>query len=308
MRIAFAGTPSVAIPTLDSLIDSEHEVVCVITQPPAPQGRSKKLVPSAVAEFASSKNLTIFDPESINTPESIEHLKSLNVDIAVVVAYGQLLKPQTLAVLPRGWINAHFSLLPTWRGAAPVQAAIIHGDELTGVTTFQLEAGMDTGPIYGQVTTEINSDETAGQLLERLSHMGADLVLKTLDAISAGESKPVPQSESEVSYAPKLLPKDGQIKWAHPALAISRHIRGFTPSPGAWTVLDDNRIEVAMVEICEHSELSPGELRMDKNEVFVGTGSTDVKLTDVKPAGKGWMQASAWARGLRTSNGVFQHA
>ena len=308
MRIAFAGTPSVAIPTLNSLLNSEHEVVCVITQPPAPQGRSKTLVPSAVAEFAKSKNLSIFEPVSINTQESLDRLKSLNADIAVVVAYGQLLKPQTLEVFPHGWINAHFSLLPAWRGAAPVQAAIIHGDELTGVTTFQLESGMDTGPIFGQVTTEIKSDETAGQLLERLSNLGADLVLKTLEAISTGTSIPVTQSESEVSYAPKLLPKDGQINWAHPALAISRHIRGFTPNPGAWTVLDDNRIEVATVEICDHTELSPGALRIEKNDVYVGTGSTDVKLTDVKPAGKGWMQASAWARGLRNSNGAFKNA
>ncbi len=308
MRIAFAGTPAVAIPTLNALLDSEHEIVVVITQPPAPQGRSKSLVLSEVAEFAIANDLPIFDPVSINSPDSIQYLKSLDIDIAVVVAYGQLLKAEALSVFTNGWVNEHFSLLPAWRGAAPVQAAIIHGDEVTGVSTFQLEIGMDTGPIFGQVTTEIKKDETAGDLLDRLSHLGADLVVQTLNAIATGEAKPSVQSKVDVSYAPKLLPAQGQIKWSNPALAISRQIRGFTPRPGAWTLFGDVRIEIAPIEICHSLDLKPGELRIEKNAVFVGTGSNEIKLSNVKPAGKGWMEASAWARGLRSAGGVFDNA
>ena len=299
MRIAFAGTPAVAIETLKALIQSKHEVVQVITAPPAARGRSKELIPSEVALFASENNLDIFSPDSINTEESIEHLESLNLDLVVVVAYGQILKPTTLSTAKFGWVNAHFSLLPAWRGAAPAQAAIIHGDELTGVTTFLLDEGMDTGPILGQVTTPIKNDETAGELLERLAPLGADLILKTLDGIEDGSIKPVAQTSIDASHASKLLPKDGKIKWQNPALAISRHIRGFTPSPGAWTSFASARIEIAPVEITDLSDLLVGQLRISKSEVLVGTGSFAVRLSRVKPAGKGWMNAADWARGLR---------
>lgn len=308
MRIAFAGTPAVAIPTLKALIESDHEIAVVITQPPAAKGRSKTPIPSDVARFAIDNNLEIFDPVSINSPESITFLKSLNIDLAVVVAYGQLLSTDTLNVFEKGWINEHFSLLPAWRGAAPVQAAIIHGDEVTGVSTFKLEVGMDTGPVFGQVTTEIKKDETAGELLDRLSLLGAELVIRTLSAISTGEAKPTTQADFDVSYAPKLSPTQGQIKWHNPALAIHRHIRGFTPTPGAWSLLDGVRIEIAPIEILDSNDLEPGQMRIDKNAIIVGTGSADIKLTNVKPAGKGWMEASAWARGLRSTSGIFADA
>lgn len=307
MRIAFAGTPTAAIPTLKALLDSKHEVVVVITQPPATRGRSKEPLPSEVAVFAAENNLPIFDPISINTADSIDYLESLNIDIAVVVAYGQLLKQPTLNALPKGWINAHFSLLPSWRGAAPVQAAIIHGDEITGVSTFQLVAGMDTGPVFGQVTTQIQEHETAGELLERLANLGAELVLQTINAIESSDAKAHEQSELDVSYAPKILPADGEINWQNPALAISRHIRAFTPNPGAWTTLDGMRIEISTVEMTESSDLAVGALRIEKSAVFVGTGSSEIKLREVKPSGKGWMDASAWARGLRNHSGKFSN-
>lgn len=305
MRVAFAGTPSVAIPTLRALLDSSHEVVIVISQPPAPRGRSGKPLPSEVAEFALQNDLEVITPESINEIETIELLQTKNIDIAVVVAYGQLLKSDALATFEKGWINAHFSLLPAWRGAAPVQAAIIHGDELTGVTTFQLESGMDSGPILGQVTTEITNTETAGELLERLSVLGADLVVKTLDAIESGQARPQVQSLDDVSYASKVHSNDAKVNWRNPALAISRHIRGFSPNPGAWTLLDGARIELAKIEITETQDLQPGKFQLQKSFVKVGTGSTDIKLSQVKPAGKGWMDAAAWVRGLRNSSEEF---
>lgn len=305
MRIAFAGTPAAAIPTLDALLQSQHEVVAIITQPPAAKGRSKELQQSEIANFAISKGIQVFEPESINSAEAVATLKSFQADIAVVVAYGQLLKTEALNVFPYGWVNAHFSLLPAWRGAAPVQAAIIHGDQVTGVTTFQLESGMDTGPIYGQVTTDIQAEETADILLNRLSLLAAELVVKTLDAIESGDARTQTQSDSDVTYAPKLLPNDGQINWHNPALAISRHIRGFTPSPGAWTSFNGVRFEIAPVEILESNELNPGEIRIEKSAVFVGTGSSNLKLSRVKPAGKSWMDAAAWARGLREKSGTF---
>lgn len=307
MRIAFAGTPAVAIPTLKALMESEHELALVITQPPAARGRSKQPQPSEVASFAKENQLTLFEPDSINDETSIAFLKSLNVELIVVVAYGQLLKAETLNCIPKGWINAHFSLLPAWRGAAPVQAAIIHGDEISGVTTFQLEVGMDCGPIYGQVVTDVKTDESAGQLLERLSIIGADLVIQTLATIESGEAKPQMQIETLATYAPKLLPADGQIKWHHPALAISRHIRGFTPNPGAWTTLDGMRIEIGCAQIQIESDLEPGQLRIEKNSVLVGTGSSALKIIDVKPAGKAWMEAAAWGRGLRDHSGAFSN-
>lgn len=308
MRVAFAGTPAVAIPTLEALINSDHIVDLVITQPASARGRSSKLVPSEVAEFAANNNLEVITPSSINDSTTLEFLKTREIDIAVVVAFGQILKPDALKVFDKGWINAHFSLLPTWRGAAPVQAAIIHGDEITGVTTFLLDSGMDSGPVYGQVTTQILPSDTAGELLDRLSVLGADLVIKTLDAIEDGTARPIAQSDTGVSYASKLETIDGQINWNNPALAISRQVRAFIPKPGAWTMFEKNRIELGKIEICTMQDLEPGKIKLTKTEVLVGTGSVDVKLTSVKPAGKSWMDAAAWARGLRDVSLEFNSA
>ncbi len=306
MRILFAGTPAVAIPTLNKLLSSEHEVVAVVTAPPAPAGRGQKLLSSDVAVAGRAAGLPVFEFADINSPDSTRELVNLNVDVAVVVAYGQLLKQEVLSISPNGWINLHFSLLPMWRGAAPVQHAILSGDEVTGATTFLLETGMDTGPIIGQLTTDINPTETAGELLERLSVEGAELMLTTIDAIAKGEAGLVPQSNVDVSYAPKISVNDTQIDWKHPALAISRKVRAFNPAPHAWTVLGDNKLLINAVAFGEFEEvLEPGQIHVSKNQVLVGTGSVALELLEVKPAGKNWMPAADWARGIRPAVWAF---
>jgi methionyl-tRNA formyltransferase len=306
VRILFAGTPAVAIPTLNKLISSEHEVVAVVTTPPAPAGRGQKLLSTEVADAGRAAGLQVFEFADINSPDSIREIANLNVDVAVVVAYGQLLKQEVLSISPNGWINLHFSLLPMWRGAAPVQHAILSGDEVTGATTFLLETGMDTGPIIGQLTTDINPTETAGELLERLSVEGADLMLTTIDAIAKGEAGLVPQANVDVSYAPKISVNDAQIDWKHPALAISRKVRAFNPAPHAWTVLGDNKLLINAVAFGEFEEvLEPGQIHVSKNQVLVGTGSVALELLEVKPAGKNWMPAADWARGIRPAVWAF---
>ncbi len=306
MRILFAGTPAVAIPTLNKLLSSEHEVVAVVTAPPAPAGRGQKLLSTEVADAGRAAGLPVFEFADINSTDSIQELVNLNADVAVVVAYGQLLKQEVLSISPNGWINLHFSLLPMWRGAAPVQHAILSGDEVTGATTFLLETGMDTGPIIGQLTTDINPTETAGELLERLSVEGADLMLTTIDAIAKGEAGLVPQANVDVSYAPKISVSDAQIDWKHPALAISRKVRAFNPTPHAWTVLGDNKLLINAVAFGEFQEvLEPGQIHVSKNQVLVGTGSVALELLEVKPAGKNWMPAADWARGIRPAVWAF---
>lgn len=306
MRILFAGTPAVAIPTLNKLLASEHEIVGVLTSPPAPAGRGQKLLSSEVAVAANEAGLHIFEFADINSADSIRELEQLNADVAVVVAYGQLLKAEVLSIVPNGWINLHFSLLPMWRGAAPVQHAILAGDEVTGATTFVLEAGMDTGPIIGQLTTDINPTETAGELLERLSIEGADLMLTTIEAIAKGEAGLIHQANVDVSYAPKISVSDAQIDWKHPALAISRKVRAFNPAPSAWTLLGENKLLVNAVALGDfEAVLQPGEIHVSKNQVLVGTGSVALELVEVKPAGKNWMSAADWARGVRPDVWAF---
>lgn len=306
MRILFAGTPAVAIPTLNKLLASEHEIVGVLTSPPAPAGRGQKLLSSEVAVAGNEAGLHILEFADINSADSIRELEQLNADVAVVVAYGQLLKAEVLSIVPNGWINLHFSLLPMWRGAAPAQHAILAGDEVTGATTFVLETGMDTGPIIGQLTTDINPTETAGELLERLSIEGADLMLTTIEAIAKGEAGLVQQVNVDVSYAPKISVSDAQIDWKHPALAISRKVRAFNPAPSAWTLLGENKLLVNAVALGDFEEvLQPGEIHVSKNQVLVGTGSVALELVEVKPAGKNWMSAADWARGVRPDVWAF---
>ena len=301
MRLVFAGTPAAAIPTLQALLASQHEVVAVVTQPPAPAGRGRTLKQSEVHDFALANNLEVFTPESINSEESLTFLASLNADLAVVVAYGQLLKLETLDVLPRGWINLHFSLLPQFRGAAPVQRAIMTGEQITGASVFQLDAGMDTGPVYGTCTVEIASTDTTDSLLPRIAEVGAGLVVACVDGLETGQLVAKPQSVDDVSLAPKISVAETNIKWNHPALGIDRWIRGATSEPGAWTTCEGQRIGIGPLELADSgATLQPGELLIAKNEVLVGTGSSPVRLGQVKPAGKGWMQAADWARGLRT--------
>lgn len=307
MRLLFAGTPEVALPSLRALLDSpDHEVVAVLTRPDAPSGRGRRLRPSPVAELARERGLPTLTPPTLRDAAVAEEIRALGVDAAPVVAYGNLVPPDLLDVPRHGWVNLHFSLLPAWRGAAPVQHAIMAGDELTGASTFRLEAGLDTGPVYGTLTEAIRPTDTAGELLARLAESGARLLLDTLDALAAGTASPVPQPAEGVSIAPRLDVADAEVRWGDPALAVDRRVRGCTPAPGAWTTDPaGHRLKLGPVTLrADVTDLAPGELRAGKREVLVGTGSHAVALGQVAPAGRGWMDAAAWARGARLPDGA----
>lgn len=296
MRVLFAGTPSVAVPSLDALIDAGFDVVAVLTRPDAPTGRKRVLTPSPVAARAAELGLEIIHAAKVDAGVTAR-IAAVRPDVAAIVAYGGLVPRPALDVPRHGWINLHFSLLPAWRGAAPVQRAVIAGDDITGAVTFQLEEGLDTGPVIGTLTEQIRPDDTAGTLLERLSHSGSVLLAQTLSAIDSGAASPQPQ-QGEVSLAPKLTIEDGRIDWSEPALAIGRRARGVTPEPGAWTMLDGQRVKLEPVLLRPgQSALAPGQLAMDGKSVLVGTGSHPVELVRVQPAGKKMMSAADWARG-----------
>jgi len=296
MRVLFAGTPSVAVPSLDALIDAGFDVVAVLTRPDAPTGRKRVLTPSPVAARAAELGLEIIHAAKVDAGVTAR-IAAVRPDVAAIVAYGGLVPRPALDVPRHGWINLHFSLLPAWRGAAPVQRAVIAGDDITGAVTFQLEEGLDTGPVIGTLTEQVRPDDTAGTLLERLSHSGSVLLAQTLSAIDSGAAYPQPQ-QGEVSLAPKLTIEDGRIDWSEPALAVGRRARGVTPEPGAWTMLDGQRVKLEPVLLRPgQSALAPGQLAMDGKSVLVGTGSHPVELVRVQPAGKKMMSAADWARG-----------
>lgn len=300
MRLLFAGTPEAAVPTLTALLASEHEVIAVLTRPPARAGRGRTLTVGPVEQVARQRGVPVLSPASLRTPQARDAIVDLAPDCAPVVAYGALVPPDLLDVPTHGWVNLHFSVLPAWRGAAPVQHAILAGDQVTGATTFRLDEGLDTGPVYGVQTEAIRPRDTSGDLLARLATSGAHLMLATLDAIATQTARPQPQSGDDVSYAPRLTPADGEIIWSHPALALDRRVRACTPQPGAWTTFRDARLKVGPVTPRpERSDLLPGELAVTRTEVLVGTGSHAVVLGTVAPAGRPWMPADAWARGAR---------
>jgi methionyl-tRNA formyltransferase len=300
MRVLFAGTPDVAVPALDALIDSRHEVVAVLTRADAPSGRGRRLAPSPVRVRAEEAGIPVITDRP-RGEEFVARLKALDVDCAPVVAYGEILRREVLDVPRLGWVNLHFSVLPAWRGAAPVQRAIIAGDEVTGATTFLIEEGLDSGPVLGTMTETIRPRDTSGDLLGRLATSGAGLLVATLDAIEDGQASPVAQPADGVSTAAKLTPEDARVRWALPALAIDRLVRGCTPAPGAWTTLPDGaRLGLGPVTPRpDVSDLAPGELRAAKREVLVGTGTHALALGDVAPVGKKHMAATDWARGAR---------
>ncbi|AYF74452.1 methionyl-tRNA formyltransferase [Nocardia yunnanensis] len=304
MRLVFAGTPEPAVPSLRRLIESErHEVVGVVTRPDAVAGRGRKVTRSPIGRLADEHGIPVFTPRKPSEPEFVEQLTALDPDCCPVVAYGALLPEQVLSLPRHGWINLHFSLLPAWRGAAPVQAALLAGDEYTGASTFRIEKGLDTGPVFGTMTEKIATGDTAGILLERLAEAGAALLESTLDGVEDGTVQAVPQSPDGVSYAPKIDPEAGRIRWDEPALAIGRRIRAVTPAPGAWTELDGKRLKLAPVELVEES-LPTGTLELRKTGVYVGTATTAVRLTEIQPPGKRMMPALDWARGARLEPGT----
>lgn len=305
MRLVFAGTPEVAVPSLDALLASErHEVAAVVTRPDAPAGRGRHLVASPVAQRAQEAGIEVLRPEKPRDPDFLARLRDITPDCCPVVAYGALLPQPALEIPARGWVNLHFSLLPAWRGAAPVQHAVLAGDELTGATTFQIEKGMDSGPVYGVLTEEVRPTDTSGDLLTRLAFAGAGLLSATMDGIEDGSLAAVPQTEDGVSFAPKITVEDARIDWVAPALRVDRVVRGCSPAPGAWTVFRGERLKVRAVALApERTGLAPGELHADKNSVRAGTGSHAVELQWVQPQGKRPMKASDWARGVRIENG-----
>ncbi|MBF9315383.1 methionyl-tRNA formyltransferase [Mycobacteroides chelonae] len=302
MRIVFAGTPAPALPSLRRLLASRHEVVAVLTRPDARAGRGRAAAASPVAELAREHGLPVLTPARPNDAEFVSELTELAPDCCAVVAYGALLKPELLAVPTHGWVNLHFSLLPAWRGAAPVQASIAAGDQITGATTFLIEPALDSGPVYGVVTERITAGDTAGALLGRLAESGAGLLESTMDGIEDGALVAVPQPADGVSVAPKITVEQARIRWELPAHAIDRHIRAMTPEPGAWTTIGDIRIKVGPVRTdvdVPAEELPPGAFAVRKRDVLVGTGTTPIALDAVQPQGKKLMNAVDWARGAR---------
>jgi methionyl-tRNA formyltransferase len=299
VKIVFGGTPDIAVPSLDALADSRHELLAVITRPDAPSGRGKKLTASRVAQRAVDLGIEVLKPQRPRDEGFVTRLNELAPDCCPVVAYGALLPQRVLDIPLHGWINLHFSLLPAWRGAAPVQHAILAGDQLTGATTFQIVLELDAGPIFATVSEPIRPDDTAGDLLHRLSLSGARLLVDTLDGIEDGTLTPTPQPETDaqVSYASKINVEDAHIDWTQPAEVVDRLIRACTPAPGAWTTFRGERFKINSARISDFA-LPPGRLEISKRSVRVGTATQALELDEVQAQGKKPMAAADWARGV----------
>jgi methionyl-tRNA formyltransferase len=308
VRLVLAGTPEVAVPTLEALAASRHDVVAVVTRPDAPSGRGRRLVRSPVAAWADERGVPVLQPRRPAEPEFLADLAELAPDCCPVVAYGALVPRKALDVPPHGWVNLHFSLLPAWRGAAPVQRALMAGDDVTGATTFRLEEGLDTGPVFGVLTETVRPRDTAGDLLGRLAVAGAGLMVATLDGIEDGTLTAQPQPPDGISLAPKVTVEEAGVDWSLPALAVDRRVRAVTPAPGAWTTWRGERLGLGPVlplaPDAQGEPLAPGELRVSRRAVTVGTASGAVELGEVRPAGKRAMPATDWARGARPGPGA----
>lgn len=309
MRLIFAGTPAAAVPSLKALIASHHEVVAVVTRPDARQGRGRASAQSPVRQIAEAGGIEVLTPAKTSDPDFVDRLAELAPDAAPVVAYGGLIPPHLLDLPTHGWINLHFSLLPAWRGAAPVQHALMAGDDVTGAATFRLEAGLDTGPVFGTMTETIRAEDTAGDLLDRLAQAGAQLLLATLDALEAGTAHAQPQPSDGVSLAPKITVDDVRIDWSRPAFAVDRLVRGASPAPGAWTTFRGERLKVLASRLPTASApddaepAAPGMIRATKKQVFVAATGGEIELLRVQPQGKKDMAAADWARGTRIDAG-----
>jgi methionyl-tRNA formyltransferase len=304
MRLVFAGTPEVALPSLLALLDSAHDVVAVVTRPDAPAGRGRSLTASPVGALAAERGIEVLKPERPRDPDFLARLAALEPDCCPVVAYGALVPRPALDIPRLGWVNLHFSLLPAWRGAAPVQHAIWHGDDVTGASTFLLEEGLDTGPVYGVVTETVAPSDTSGDLLSRLAVSGAGLLVATMDGLERGSLVAEPQPADGISLAPKITVEDAEVDWTQPAVRVDRQIRACTPAPGAWTTYGDERLKLGPVALlADDTSLAPGELGIDKNRVRVGTASHAVVLGEVRAQGKKAMGAADWARGTRPPAG-----
>jgi methionyl-tRNA formyltransferase len=305
MRVVFAGTPEPALPALEAVAASRHELVGVVTRPDAPAGRGRRLVASPVAERAASLDVPVLKPAHPRDPDFQAALRALAPDCCPVVAYGALL-PQSALDIPRhGWVNLHFSVLPAWRGAAPVQHALRAGDPITGATTFRIVKELDAGPTYGVMTEVVRPTDTAGDLLHRLAVGGAELLVRTLDGIEDGSLEARAQPVEGVSLAPKVTVDDAHVDWGVPAAAVDRLVRSCTPEPGAWTMVAGDRLKLGPVRLEPERPPSPaGEVEVTKDGVYVGTGSHPVRLGEVQPHGRRRMSAADWARGVRDLAGT----
>ena len=309
MRLVLAGTPEVALPSLEALVASDHDVVGVVTRPDARAGRGRTLVASPVAQRAEQLGIPVLKPAHPRDEDFQAELKALEPDCCPTIAYGALLPQSALDIPTYGWVNLHFSALPAWRGAAPVQHAIWAGDEVTGATTFSIVRELDAGPVFGVMTERIRPRDTSADLLERLAEGGAQLLVATLDAIESGEIDARPQPGDGVTYAPKIETADAQVNWTAPAIGIDRAVRAFTPAPGAWTMWQGERLGLGPLVPDDAAtgadgsplDLGPGELHATKKTVHVGTGRGVLRLIEVKPPGKKLMPAADWARGARVA-------
>ncbi|WP_116205170.1 methionyl-tRNA formyltransferase [Amycolatopsis circi] len=304
MRLVFAGTPEPAVPSLRALIESErHEVVAVVTRPDAQAGRGRKVLRSPVGALADEHGIEVLTPARAGDPAFLARLRELEPDVCPVVAYGALLPQSALDIPAHGWVNLHFSLLPAWRGAAPVQAAIRAGDEMTGASTFRIVKELDAGPVFGVVTETIGPEDTSGALLGRLAESGAHLLVSTVDGIEDGKLRAVEQPGEGMSYAPKVTVEDARVSFADPASAVDRHIRSVTPEPGAWAEFRGERFKLGPVTVLDEPGPRPGELVVERKRVLVGTATKPVRLGEVQAAGKKRMAATDWARGTRIDEG-----
>jgi methionyl-tRNA formyltransferase len=304
VRLVFAGTPDVALPALDGIAASHHELLAVVTRPDAPAGRGRRNARSAVARWADEHGVQVLQPVKPSEADFLARLTELAPDCCPIVAYGALVPKTALDVPGLGWVNLHFSVLPAWRGAAPVQRALMAGDEVTGATTFLLEQGLDTGPVLGVLTETIRPTDTAGDLLERLSRAGAGLLVASLDGLEDCSIVPVPQPPDGVSLAPKVTVEEARVDWSLPGFVVDRRIRGCTPAPGAWTTFRGERLKLGPVRVLPDADgLGPGELRATRDAVHVGVASGAVALGDVQPAGRRMLPAADWTRGARPAPG-----
>ncbi|MET1073190.1 MAG: methionyl-tRNA formyltransferase [Umezawaea sp.] len=311
MRLVFAGTPEPALPSLRAFIESSrHEVVAVVTRPDAPAGRGRHLERSPVGALADEHGIEVLTPAKASDPDFQARLKELAPDACPVVAYGAMLPQSALDIPVHGWVNLHFSLLPAWRGAAPVQASVRNGDDIVGASTFRIVKPLDAGPVFGTITEEARPRDTAGELLARFAERGAGLLVATIDGIEDGTLRAIEQPEEGVSYAPKITVEDARLDFTAPALAVDRLARAVTPDPGAWAEFRGERLKLGPVtpvspddEQAPQDELAPGELLVRRKQVLVGTATTPVALGDVQAPGKKRMAATDWARGVRVEAG-----
>jgi len=303
VRVVFAGTPEVAVPALEAIAASDHELVGVVTRPDAPAGRGRRLVASPVGRRAAELGVPVLTPDHPRDPGFQAELRALEPACCPVVAYGALLPQSALDIPEHGWVNLHFSLLPAYRGAAPVQHALWAGEEITGATTFRIVRDLDAGPVFGVMTEQVRPTDTAGDLLGRLAEGGAQLLVRTLDGIADGSLEAREQPIEGVSYAGKITVDDARVDWTEPAVAVDRRVRACTPAPGAWTTYAGERLKLGPVELTDET-LPPGELRAGKRDVLVGTGTSAVRLGRVKAFGKKEMPAADWARGVRVEPGA----